>query len=181
MRVITGSARGRRLVAPPGMDTRPTGDMVKEAMFSIVQFEVEGAQVLDLYAGSGQLGVEALSRGARYCIFVDTSAEAREAIAQNVAATGFAKSSMVLGYDACAYLSGKPGPFDLALLDPPYRMGMLDKALPLLVGKMSPVGVILCETALDETLPEALEGFPRRREYRYGKRKLTVYRREEQR
>lgn len=92
MRVITGSARGMRLEAPAGTDTRPTSDMAKEAIFSILQFEIEQAMVLDLFAGSGQLGVEALSRGARFAVFVDSSREAQEIIRRNLNATRLAQN-----------------------------------------------------------------------------------------
>ena len=84
MRVITGTARGRKLAALEGVEVRPTTDMVKEAMFSILQFEIEGAVVLDLFAGSGQLGIEALSRGARLCVFVDSSRESQNITRQNL-------------------------------------------------------------------------------------------------
>ena len=153
MRVITGTARGRKLNTLEGRDVRPTTDQVKEAMFSIIQFEVEGAAVLDLFAGSGQLGIEALSRGAR-----------------------LAEHSRVTAMDAIAYLQGCRDTFDIALLDPPYHSGLLEKALPLLEPKMSPGGVILCESALDEALPPKVGAFQIKKEYRYGKIKLTAYR-----
>ena len=89
MRVITGSARGRRLKDLPGLDTRPTTDKVKESIFNIVQFDVEGRRVLDLFAGTGQLGIEALSRGAEKCVFVDRSREAVKVVKENVTSTGF--------------------------------------------------------------------------------------------
>lgn len=103
MRVITGSARGRKLEAPQGLETRPTSDMVKEAMFSIIQFEVEEAMVLDLFAGSGQLGIEALSRGAKFAVFVDASREAQEVIRANLQSTGLAQKSRVAAMDALGF------------------------------------------------------------------------------
>jgi 16S rRNA G966 N2-methylase RsmD len=123
MRVITGTARGRRLIAPQGTDTRPTSDRVKEAIFSIIQFEIEQADVLDLFAGSGQLGIEALSRGARTAVFVDSAREAQEAIRANLAATGLAERARIVAGDAAAYLTGTQEKFDILLLDPPYRRG----------------------------------------------------------
>lgn len=176
MRVITGSARGRRLQTPEGLDVRPTTDQVKEAMFSIIQFEVEGAMVLDLFAGSGQLGIEALSREARFAVFVDQSRAAQEVIRQNLQTTGLAHQSRVVAMDSLAFLASAKDTFDIALLDPPYHQGILDKALPLLAAHMSPGGIILCETARDETLPEAAGDFRIKKEYRYGKIKLTAYR-----
>ena len=159
MRVITGTARGRRLVTPAGLATRPTSEMAKEAIFSIIQFEVEGSMVLDLFAGSGQLGIEALSRGARGAVFVDS---ARAPVA------------------AMAFLRSYREIFDIALLDPPYQKGLIEEALPLLAQKVSPGGIIICETERGETLPAAAGDFTRKKEYRYGKAKVTTYRREEE-
>lgn len=179
MRVITGTARGRRLVAPPGLDTRPTSEVAKEAVFSIIQFEIEGARVLDLFAGSGQMGVEALSRGAKSCVFVDTSRACQQAQRQNLSHTGLADRARIVGADAASFLRGGKGPFDIAFLDPPYGSGLAAGLLPLLAAAMSEGGVILCETERRETLPEEIpggSGFVRRREYRYGKAKITLYR-----
>ena len=119
MRVIAGEARGRRLEALPGTEiTRPTMDQVKEAMFSIVQFDLPGARVLDLYAGSGQLGIEALSRGAAEAVFVDRRPDAVRLVQENLALCGFTDRARVKSGDALAYLkSGEK--FDLIFLDPP--------------------------------------------------------------
>ena len=176
MRVITGTARGRKLTTLEGREVRPTTDQVKEAMFSIIQFEVEGAAVLDLFAGSGQLGIEALSRGARLAVFVDQSRKAQEVIRQNLQHTGLAAQSRVAAMDAVGFLRGTRECFDIALLDPPYHAGLLEQVLPLLAPRMSPGGVILCETAVDETLPPQAGDFHIKKEYRYGKIKLTAYR-----
>ena len=117
MRVVAGSARGRRLEAPEGTTTRPTGDRVREAVFNALNSldVVAGARVLDLFAGSGALGIEALSRGAAAATFVDTSPKAIEAVKANLAATGL--TGTVIRADAHRY---DDGPFELALLDPPY-------------------------------------------------------------
>lgn len=181
MRVITGSARGRRLAAPEGLETRPTSDMAKEAMFSMIQFEVEGAVVLDLFAGSGQLGIEALSRGAHSATFVDTSREAHKVIMQNLEHTGFKPLSRVSMADAVSFLRSTKETFDIALLDPPYNMGLINEVLPLLGEKMSPGGIIICETQRDETLPDSAGSYKKVKEYRYGKAKLTTYRLGEER
>lgn len=180
MRVITGSARGRKLQTLPSLDVRPTTDMVKEAMFSIIQFEIEGAMVLDLFAGSGQLGIEALSRGARSAVFVDSSRKAQDVVRVNLDATEFSKQARIAGMDSLAYLQGTADRFDIALLDPPYQQQLAAKALPLLAGKMTQSGVIICETQRDEVLPQQAGDFKLHRTYRYGKVLLTVYRREEQ-
>lgn len=176
MRVITGTARGRKLITLEGTDVRPTTDMVKEAMFSMIQFEVEGARVLDLFCGSGQLGVEALSRGAAYCTFVDQSRDAQGVTRENLQTTGLSKNSKVAAMDAMAFLQSTQACFDIAMLDPPYGKGLVTAALPMLAVKMSDSGVILCETALDDSLPERAGDFVVVKSTRYGKIKLTVYR-----
>ena len=176
MRVITGIARGRKLSAPQGADTRPTSDMAKEALFSIIQFEVEGSLVLDLFAGSGQLGIEALSRGARAAVFIDDSREAHSVIIQNLEHTGLKDKARVSMMDAASFLKTTKDKFDIALLDPPYKKGQLEAVLPLTAACMNPGGIIICETQRDETLPETVCDFKLRKEYRYGKAKLTTYR-----
>lgn len=180
MRVITGTARGRRLVTPAGLATRPTSEMAKEAIFSMIQFEVEGSMVLDLFAGSGQLGIEALSRGARGAVFVDSAKAAVEAISQNLSATRLEKNARVMPVEALSFLRSYRETFDIALLDPPYQKGLIEEALLLLAPKMSPGGIIICETERSETLPEAAGEMTRKKEYRYGKAKVTTYRREEE-
>ena len=118
MRVITGTAKGKRLVTPEGKEiTRPTGDKVKEGIFSSIQFILEGADVLDLFAGSGQLGIEALSRGAKTAVFVDKAKEAQKCISENIKNCGFADRSRVKTMDALLYLSGAMERFDIAFLD----------------------------------------------------------------
>lgn len=177
MRVITGTARGRKLATLEGPEVRPTTDMVKEAMFSILQFEVEGANVLDLFAGSGQLGIEALSRGARACVFVDVSRDSQSITRQNLQHTGLSAAARVAAMDYAAFLRTTKETFDIALLDPPYEKGMAADALPLLVEKMSPGGAIICETRRGEPLPEQVGHFSVKKTYRYGKIMLTLYRR----
>jgi 16S rRNA (guanine(966)-N(2))-methyltransferase RsmD len=176
MRVITGTARGRRLVAPPGAATRPTSDRVKEAIFSIIQFEIEQADVIDLFAGSGQLGIEALSRGARAAVFVDSAREAQTAIRENLTATGLAERARVVAGEAASFLSGSREKFDILLLDPPYQKGILQEILPMLEDKIRPGGIILCESELKEEIPENVGLFSVRRDYRYGKTKVTTFR-----
>ena len=179
MRVITGTARGRRLMALEGDDVRPTTDRVKEAMFSIIQFELEGRRILDLFAGSGQLGIEALSRGAHCATFVDQSRESVGVIEKNLLSTGLEKNTIVKNSDAAAFLSITKDVFDIAFLDPPYNLGLVQKALPMLCEKMAKGGVILCETPLNEELPESVGKFSLHRDYKHGKIKLTVYREEQ--
>lgn len=176
MRVITGEARGRRLVTLEGEDVRPTTDRVKEGMFNIIQFDLEGASVLDLFAGSGQLGIEALSRGAKHCTFVDSANRSIEVVKQNLKTVGFEKRASVFCGDSKMYISLSRDKFDIALLDPPYNKKIIDDVLPSVAEKMTDYGVIICESALDETLPQSAGEFGIHREYRYGKIKLTAYR-----
>lgn len=175
MRVITGSARGKRLTTLEGESVRPTPERVKEALFSAVQFQIEGRRVLDLFAGSGQLGIEALSRGARQAVFVDASKDSIAVVQKNLESTGFAENAQVRNMDFASYLKQNREPFDLAFLDPPYRTGLLQRALPLVAGAMNKGGTIICENPSDEEMPETAGDFVRVRSYRYGKIVLTRY------
>lgn len=176
MRVITGSARGRRLETLAGDDvTRPTAESVKEALFSMIQFDIEGKRVLDLFAGSGQLGIEALSRGARFCTFVENNKNAKSIVEKNIAACRFENISQVVMCDSVVFSSRK-GSFDIVFLDPPYHKGLIEKSLPNLADAVSEDGIIACETSKDEALPEEVGKFKIYRERVYGKTKLTLYR-----
>lgn len=179
MRVITGTARGRRLITLEGEDVRPTTDRVKEALFSIIQFEIEGRKILDLFAGSGQLGIEALSRGAKSAVFVDLSKKSVDVVKQNLESTGLGKNAIVLNTDSIAFAASRADRYDVAFLDPPYRTGLLQKALPLTANIMNEGGVIVCEAPFDEELPETAGNFKMTKEYKYGKIKLVTYRFEE--
>lgn len=180
MRVITGSARGTRLEAPEGLSTRPTSEMTKEAIFSVLHFELEGADVLDLFSGSGQMGIEALSRGARSCVFVDASRQAQEAARRNLAAAKLGSGARVAAMEAASFLSGCRDLFDIAILDPPYGQGLLEATLPLLAPHMKETGVIVCEMDKTETPPETAGAFPLYKIYRYGKAKVATYRKTEE-
>lgn len=176
MRVITGSARGRKLITLEGMDVRPTTDKVKEAIFSIVQFDIEGSEVLDLFSGSGQLGIEALSRGAKRCTFVDSAQRSVKITAENVKATGFEQQASILNTDSLGYLKTCRLTFDLAFLDPPYGKGTLDEALPLLEKHMSGRGIVVCEHEKGLVLPEEYGRLKKSKTYKYGKIEVTVFR-----
>ena len=179
MRVITGIARGRRLKEPNGMETRPTADRVKEAIFSSIQFEVEGRKVLDLFGGTGQMGIEALSRGAAHCTFVDLQKQAVAIIRENVNSTGFADQSTVIQGDALAFLSRCREKFDLIFLDPPYDSGLLEKAMELIttIDIVSENGIIVCENGSNSGWPVVAEPYRMQKEYRYGKIRTALYRR----
>ena len=172
MRVIAGDARGRRLEALPGTDiTRPTLDQVKEAMFSIVQFDLPGARVLDLYAGSGQLGIEALSRGAARCVFLDENREAVNIVMKNCKTCGVFDRSRVNIGEAARYLSACREQFDLVLLDPPFHGGTLEKILPSVEKVLAPGGIALCESETGLVLPAEVGSLTLKKQYRYGKGK----------
>lgn len=176
MRVITGSARGRKLITLEGDDVRPTTDIVKEALFSIIQFEIEGRKVLDLFGGCGQLAIEALSRGAHSAVIVDASKKSVEVIKQNLETTGFSKQAVVLNSDALAFLSRRSEKYDIAFLDPPYSKGLLEKALERISDVMNEGGVVICEAPFKDELPEKAGTFKMIRKYRYGKTGLFLYR-----
>ncbi len=176
MRVITGSARGRRLASPEGLDVRPTSDRVKEAIFSIVQFEIEGRKVLDLFAGSAQLGIEALSRGAEQCVFVEQKNTVAEIVKKNITTVGFTDKSKIVNSDAFSYIKTTSEKFDLAFLDPPYEGNLIAKALPDLVLRMNEGSVIVCESDSAATLPMSEGNFRISRQYRYSSTMITVYR-----
>lgn len=178
MRVITGTARGRRLREPANYDIRPTTDQVKEAMFNIVQFDVEGRKVLDLFGGTGQLGIEAASRGARHVSIIDSSKDAVKLIKENVKSCGL-ENVQVLQTDALSFLS-RGESFDLIFIDPPYDSELAEKALNLVkeIDILPEGGIIICETRREKQLPQLDRPYFLYREYRYGKVKLTVYSKE---
>ena len=176
MRVITGTARGRRLKELPGRETRPTTDKVKESIFNIIQFDIEGRNTQDLFAGTGQLGIEALSRGAARCTFVDARREAAALVRENLAHCGLADRARVVQGDALAFLTGCREKFGLVFLDPPYASGLLEQSLELLaeIDIVAGNGIIVCESGAEASLPELSAPYEKGREYRYGKIKLTL-------
>jgi RNA methyltransferase, rsmD family len=180
MRVITGSARGRRLNELKGYDTRPTTDKVKEGIFSAIQFEVEGARVLDLFAGTGQLGIEALSRGAQRAVFVDRRTDAVKLIRENLALTRLEEGAQVVCGDSMAYLNALREKFDLIFLDPPYADDLLERAVAHIArfDILAPDGIMIAESPAEKELPKLSAPYRVAREYRYGRIKVTLYRRD---
>lgn len=179
MRVITGTAKGRRLDELPGLDTRPTAARVKEGLFSAIQFDIEGRRVLDLFAGTGQLGIEALSRGAAFCDFVDSAQAALKVVQRNVRTCGLEDRAAFYRRDFTAFLSRSRERYGLVFLDPPYASGNLERALELITAIDIVVGngIIVCESPAEHMLPVLPEPFEMGGEYRYGKIKVTLYRR----
>ena len=180
MRVITGTARGRRLKELQGMETRPTTDRVKEGLFNIIQFDIEGRRVLDLFAGTGQLGIEALSRGAAHATFVDQRKDAVDLVRENLKLTGLSDRARVIQGDALTVLASLKDRYDILFLDPPYHTSLLEQALEaatrfdILRGH----GIMICESYVDAKLPPVSPPYALHRTYRYGRIQLTVFRRE---
>lgn len=179
MRIISGTARGRKLKEPQGMDTRPTTDKVKESLFNIIQFELEGRRVLDLYAGTGQLGLEALSRGAEHCTFVDMRREAAALVRENIQLCRFEAQARVVQEEALSFLSACREKFDVVFLDPPYESGLLERSLKLLTqfDILREHGIIVCESGTEWNVPTLAPPYEAGREYRYGQIKLSLCRR----
>jgi 16S rRNA (guanine966-N2)-methyltransferase len=177
MRIVAGRFRGKGLKTPEGLSTRPTSDRARQAVFNILEHapwarELQGARVIDLFAGSGALGLEAMSRGAAFCLFVETDEAARGAIRDNIEALGLFGATRVHRRDATD-LGPRPasaGPaFDLAFLDPPYRKGLGETALKRLAegGWVTPGAVAVFERASDEPDVE-IEGWERLDARDYG-------------
>lgn len=175
MRVITGSARGRKLISPAGDDVRPTTDVVKEAVFSIIQFSIKGCSFLDAFAGSGQMGIEALSRGAEKVYLIDSSRRSMSVIKKNIALCGFENKAVTVNSDTLSFLANTKERFDTVFLDPPYKTGLLQAALARAVDVVSPGGCILCEHPREEELPVNVGHFSLKKSYRYGQIVISVY------
>lgn len=176
MRVITGAARGRLLETLPGEDiVRPTAQRVKEGVFSAIQFKIEGARVLDLFAGSGQLGIEALSRGACRCVFVDESREAACVVTRNLKRTGLDGAARVTVSGAERFLQHRKDPFDIVFVDPPYRKGLAEKVLKPLSEVVAEGGTVMCETERECVMPDRCGRLELKKSYRYGKTMIWMY------
>ena len=181
MRVITGKARGVQLKTPEGIDTRPTTDRVKEALFSIIHFDIPGACVLDLFAGTGQLGIEALSRGAAKAVFVDIREDACRLIKENLKRTKLQSDAQVVKAEYAQYLCNCRQKFGIIFLDPPYSEDFLEKSLNLImeIDILQSGGIIVTERPLDKPLMIEFPGYSRSKDYKYGKILLTIFRKEE--
>lgn len=178
MRVITGTARGRKLKTLEGLDTRPTTDRIKESIFNIVQFDLPGRRVLDLFSGSGQMAIEAVSRGAMSAVAVDNAQAAVRIIAENIKHCGFEREISVVASDWANYLRHTEEKFDVIFLDPPYRGNLINLALEAIaqIDILSDGGIIICETEREKELKTLASPYTKGREYHYGKTKITTYR-----
>ncbi len=178
MRVITGKARGVQLKTPNGQQTRPTSDRVKEAMFSIIQFDIPGMRVLDLFGGTGQLGIEALSRGAREAVFVDAGESACALIRENLRRTHLESEARVFRSDYLTFLSNCREKFGIIFLDPPYAEVFLENSLKKIteIDILETNGIIVAERPVGKELLFDFPGYSRSKDYKYGNTLLTVYR-----
>ena len=180
MRVISGKARGVNLKTPEGVLTRPTIDRVKEALFSIINFDIPASNVLDLFGGTGQLGIEALSRGAKSAVFVDQREDACKLIKENLRRTKLEQDAKVVRMDYLNYLKRCREKYDIIFLDPPYAEVFLENALKCIteIDILQSGGIIVAERPLGKDLPWDFEGYTRSKDYKYGKVLLTIYRKD---
>ena len=175
MRVIAGEMRGRQLKTVEGMQTRPTSDKVKGAIFNVLGDKVLDARVLDLFAGTGNLAIEALSRGSHEAVLVEKSRDAHQVILKNIEKMGVSHNTKLLLLDAFKYVNRYPNEvFDLIFLDPPYREGLVLKAISAIREHsfLAPNGVIVAETAKDEDLEGDIYPFEIRKTAEYGDTKV---------
>ena len=180
MRVITGKARGIVLKTPDGMATRPTADRVKEALFSIIQFDIPAAKVLDLFGGTGQLGIEALSRDAQSAVFVDQREDACRLIRENLKRTKLDGLAKVIKSDYMSYLKTCKEQFDIIILDPPYAEVFLENSLKMIteIDILQSGGIIVTERPFGKELPWDFSGYSRSKDYKYGNTLITIYRKQ---
>lgn len=180
MRVITGTARGTNLKAPAGLATRPTGDKVKQALFNMIQYEIAG-EVLDLFAGSGQLGIEALSRGAKSAVFVDQGRDAIAVIRENIKRCHMDDRAQVICCDYLSYLSKCRKSFRLIFLDPPYGEKYLENAIKCIseIDILAEGGIIVTERPLGKELSGSYAGLEASKDYHYGKTVVRLYRKKD--
>ena len=175
MRIIAGTRRGLHLKNPDGLDTRPTTDRVKESLFNIIQFHLPVPSVLDLFAGSGALGLEALSRGCEHCVFTEKSRKAAALTQENLCRAGFDGRAEVVVLDALSYLEHCDRRFDLIFLDPPYNQGFLMPVLQRIdqYGLLAPGGILTVETEkAGEVVPDSF--FSCKKTAVYGKTVITI-------
>ena len=180
MRVITGKARGIVLKTPNGMATRPTADRVKEALFRIIQLDVPTAKVLDLFGGTGQLGIEALSRDAASAVFVDEREDACKLIRENLKRTKLEQFARVIRSDYMAYLKTCKEKYDIILLDPPYAEVFLENSLKMIteIDILQSGGIIVSERPYGKELSWDFPGYPRSKDYKYGNTVITIFRKQ---
>lgn len=174
MRIIGGELKGRKLLPVRGHAIRPTSDRTREAIFNILSYRVRDARVLDLFAGTGAMGIEALSRGAAFAVFIDSAKQALAAVHSNVARMGLTEKCRIVRWDirkSLAPLRGDALAFDLVFMDPPYRAHLVENTLAHLAGVrvLRPGAVVVVEHGADEPMPDSIRGFTWADRRRYGK------------
>jgi 16S rRNA (guanine(966)-N(2))-methyltransferase RsmD len=186
LRIIAGEKRGAVLQAPAGLETRPTLGRVRESLFMILQYDLPEARVLDLYAGCGALGLEALSRGSSFASFVEQAPAARAALEANLRKLGWLDRGRIITREVIACLRQSPGlepPYDLILLDPPYRTGLAAKTLDVLSQNLdawlAPEGMVVAQAGRREALPERYGALRQFRQETYGATLVAFYRRDD--
>ncbi len=177
MRVIAGQAKGHNLKAPEGLATRPTSDKVKGSLFSMLTGSVYGSRVLDLFAGSGALGIEALSRGSESCVFIDMEKDAISCINANLEHTKLSAKSKVLKTDSIKFLETCTGTFDVIFIDPPYNKGLAEKALKIIEQRelLAPNGVVSVERDEIEGEIKGILKLNCIKNKKYGRISLKIY------
>lgn len=175
LRIITGIAKNKPLKSLEGESVRPTTSRVKEAIFSAIQFDILGRRVLDLFAGTGQLGLEAMSRGAYSCDFVDESRMAAEIIRQNIKGTGLVDNTRVITSSTEDYIRRCDKTYDLVFIDPPYNMNVIENILHLLRDVLSEDAIVVCEHTSEISLKDNLSDIKLYKVYRYGITSVSIY------
>lgn len=184
MRIIAGYAKGRKLKSPENQDIRPTSDRVKEAIFSMIAFYLPGKIVLDLFAGTGNLGLEALSRGAKFSVFVDNNREALKLVNQNIKLLGYKDKTSVVFSDALKALDlfrKRNEKFDIVFIDPPYRQSLYGEIIQSIAENdiIDRSGILIIEHPADIKLKDEYEGLKKIKEKKYGNTSITILKRED--
>lgn len=176
MRVITGIAKGKKLQTLQGDDVRPTIERIKESIFSMIQFQVQGRKFLDLFSGSGQMGIEALSRQAKSATFIDFKKQSIDIIKSNLKLAGLIENAIVLNQDSIQFLRKTREKFDIVFLDPPYKTRLLQEALKFVPNVVNLGGAIICENPIDQKLEHVIGEFMLEKYNTYGKIAVSIYR-----
>lgn len=184
MRIITGIAKGRKITAPEGMDTRPTSDRVKESLFNIISKKIYGARVLDMFSGTGNLGLEAISRGAEWCTFIEKNNATYKILLENIDNLGFKEKCDLYNrdaFDVLEMLGKKSDKYDIIFLDPPYSKGLVEKAIMGISEKslMDDEGIIMSEYDENDIIPEDINGIKIYRTEKYGRTKISFWAKED--
>ena len=180
MRIITGIAKGKKIKAPYGMDTRPTLDRVKESLFDILSDKIAGKKILDLFAGTGNLGLESISRGALSSIFVESNRDTYKILEDNVTSLGFQKESILYNKDSFTSLKlfhDSNITFDVIFLDPPYGKGYVEKAINIIdrLNLLNDNAIIVCEYDVKDLIPDTVGKIKAYRTEKYGRVKISFF------